>query len=849
LQLVRAALNDRDPSQVRAFISSLSGAEGHLYDYLAEEVIGDLEPGLQRFLMRTSLLETVDLVLGPVAAGISVDAAREYIDQAERQGLLGKGGSAGGYAVRAHPLVRDFLVARLATSQIQGELLEIHSRIALAAEQFDWNVASRHYLAAERADEAERVLSHAIEAILATGAYESADDIARGLVGGLGGTPGLILRSRLAQQRAALSEALKLAEDAWAGAPDSSAALVNLATARVLAGDIAGALDAIRLLEASASADIAPLARSFRQMIETSLAGSLDVAYRDLEELAVSMRARGALHYLGVCLLNGALIQLSRGDHEAALADADEAVASLLASGSINELVGARLARASVLGALGRLEEARIEGQKATETAPPGQLLEVVSDLARTEAFYGESRRGWELLGRLTGEVDPSTDTGAQLFLGKTMLRIRDGEINVGRREWQQIAPGEPHSMPAFEVQRRFLGAYLRFLEGDEAVAVDEIHATMELAISQGADLWRDFGQALQALAGQGGSSAVVTRVGNERPVILSMLAETAVERLVDLDADGRTAVLTEAQRRPDRWRESTRRLVREWDPRTGPNAAELLVSIGVPEDVELLALADKRSKGRGPRRGYLLARRIAPRVLVEDLGRVRIIVGHRTIEGAGVRRRVLALLCLLLSRSRFSATREEAIDSLWPDNDPASALNSLNQTVYFLRRVFEPTYDDETSPGYVGQDTETIWLDQELIDSRSHRCLEMIRKMTAEPSPEATLALANEYSGAFALDFAYEDWSVAFRDALHSSYLRVMERAVRLDLNSGHFARGTYLAERAAEVEPDAEEIQVALVGLYKQQGAHAAAAGQYAHYAQTLRALGEEPVPMSEM
>jgi DNA-binding SARP family transcriptional activator len=202
-----------------------------------------------------------------------------------------------------------------------------------------------------------------------------------------------------------------------------------------------------------------------------------------------------------------------------------------------------------------------------------------------------------------------------------------------------------------------------------------------------------------------------------------------------------------------------------------------------------------------------------------------------------------------LLSRSRFSATREEAIDSLWPENDPASALNSLNQTVYFLRRVFEPRYDDETSPGYVGQDSETIWLDEELIDSRSHRCVEMIRKMTAEPAPEATLALANEYRGAFALDFAYEDWSVAFRDALHSSYLRVMERAVRLDLNSGHFARGTYLAERAAEVEPDSEEIQVALVGLYKQQGAHAAAAGQYAHYAQTLRALGEEPVPMSEM
>jgi hypothetical protein len=53
LQLVRAAIHDRDPAQVRAFISSLSGAEGHLYDYLAEEVVGELPAGTAAFLMRT----------------------------------------------------------------------------------------------------------------------------------------------------------------------------------------------------------------------------------------------------------------------------------------------------------------------------------------------------------------------------------------------------------------------------------------------------------------------------------------------------------------------------------------------------------------------------------------------------------------------------------------------------------------------------------------------------------------------------------------------------------------------------------------------------------------------------
>src|SRR4029078_2817810 len=88
LQLVRSALHDRDAVQVRTFISSLSGAEGHLYEYLAEEVTGALPAALQQFLMRTSVLDTVDVPLGSAAGGISEQETRAYIDEAERYGLL-----------------------------------------------------------------------------------------------------------------------------------------------------------------------------------------------------------------------------------------------------------------------------------------------------------------------------------------------------------------------------------------------------------------------------------------------------------------------------------------------------------------------------------------------------------------------------------------------------------------------------------------------------------------------------------------------------------------------------------------------------------------------------------------
>src|SRR6185436_19400768 len=42
LQLIRTAVRDRNQAEVRDFIKGLTGDQAELYDYLAEEVVGDL---------------------------------------------------------------------------------------------------------------------------------------------------------------------------------------------------------------------------------------------------------------------------------------------------------------------------------------------------------------------------------------------------------------------------------------------------------------------------------------------------------------------------------------------------------------------------------------------------------------------------------------------------------------------------------------------------------------------------------------------------------------------------------------------------------------------------------------
>ena len=169
------------------------------------------------------------------------------------------------------------------------------------------------------------------------------------------------------------------------------------------------------------------------------------------------------------------------------------------------------------------------------------------------------------------------------------------------------------------------------------------------------------------------------------------------------------------------------------WTAMRGPwrfRPAKLLESIGERQDVpRLRALA--KSGRRTPivaDLGRSLSRRVAHRIWIEDQARVSIQAGDRVVPGTTIRRKVLALLCFLISRG-FSATRDQVLDALWPELDPEIAVNSLNQTLYFLRRVFEEDYTEDLSPGYVWHDSDLVWLDEELVDTRTAQIRRLLRR------------------------------------------------------------------------------------------------------------------------
>ena len=232
--------------------------------------------------------------------------------------------------------------------------------------------------------------------------------------------------------------------------------------------------------------------------------------------------------------------------------------------------------------------------------------------------------------------------------------------------------------------------------DGSDALRAAAAHASM-----QRASLWVEHCAAIRAVTGEDGAFAAYVRASaRSGGWPLSRIAELVSARLDHLGEIEQELVRAEVRLRPDRWRTALR-IVVDGDTATALSAARLLEQIGDFDDVPRLRRLARKYRGRPDAElGRALARRIATRVTVEDQGRVAITIGARHVDGSSIRRKVLALLCFLLTRPRFAATRDEVMDALWPEFDPADALNSLNQTVYFLRRVFEPALQGRPIPG-----------------------------------------------------------------------------------------------------------------------------------------------------
>jgi ATP/maltotriose-dependent transcriptional regulator MalT/DNA-binding SARP family transcriptional activator len=851
LQLVQAALRDRTPAEIRRFVRGLSGADQELYDYLAEEVVGDLPEDLQQFLMRTSILQTVTPDLAGVVAEIDPDVVGRLTVAAERLTLLTRPSRDAAAGRRYHPLVREFLEARLKLTAGETAVFAMHRRAAEAAAGSDWRVAAHHYREARDLDCVASVIAAAIPEIMGSGQYAAADEFIE-QVPQDSRSPGLkLVRSRMELQRGEFERALALSsevlEAVGVGTAESDHALLNLVTTHLHIGNPSDALAFARKLKATTASDhLRLIADGSALLVAADGDGSLVTLASQLLSMATTQRGIHP-HYFGVSMLNLAIVSILRDDPREAIGYADQAIDALRETSSRMEYSSALMTKATALTLVGEADRAAVEIGLATALGQAEAALEG----AELSDSYDDASTTWARLESVDVVHLNATDRLAfDLQWARFFSRRGRHEEAVSHMSniRAEISGLYQDQASAHLATAAYVAVAARSPDASEIAG-----EAFESAKRQGAVRWRRVSGLLKAyLLGDQEFGSAVAAVGDAYPWHLTFLADLVAGRMDRLSDTALASVSRAARAHPKRWRFALRAQVDAAQIGEGMGAARLLETIGERSDVRLL-----RSYARRQRRisgasllGRRLARRLADQVFVEDQNRVSIRVGERLIVGSTVRRKVLALLCFLLTKPDLACTRDQVLEALWPDLDPLDAVNSLNQTVYFLRRVLEEDYVDDLSPGYLHHDSDLIWLDRDLVKSRSNECRQRVKALPISPDPSAISRLVDEYSGRFALDFEYEEWAAPYRDWLHASYLEIVERAVTSDIETGHFERGIYLARRVLDVDPAAEQVEVSLLRLYRASGAHAAAAEQYGHYAGMMRdELGLEPPPLESM
>ena len=848
LQLVQAALRDRTPLEIRRFVRSLNGADHEMYDYLAEEVVGDLDEDLQRFLMATSILQVVTPELAEVVSGRAPSEVARLTAAAERLTLLSRLSGGPRTHQRYHPLVREFLEARFRATDGAAAVADLHRRTAAAAAATDWRIAAYHYREAGDTDAVLKVVGDAIPTIMGKGQYALAETFI-GSIPAETRPPGFdLILSRVDMQhgdyQAAIAASQAVLDSGTTDPVQRDHALLNLVTLYFNYGDGDRALALAEELTATKDPNLSSIAEVTVAILQARTATDMDEINRRLRTMARDQRADRA-HHFGVTMANLAYNSIIQDRLQDAAREVEEALMAFESASGLMELASATMAKAQVFARLGRIREAQELIDSLVDAEAGYQHTEVFAEAADTIDTFASRASALAILDRVG---HPSTVTMAD----RRLLALTRARLYLRQRQFDEAAEAladYPAGRPTVAGQHAILAvthAYLKVARGDQD-AGEAAKQAAEQAALQGTDAMRRVGELLLGLAtGRDALNQSIRTIGPSYPWHLTFLADLLAMQLAFVDRECEDLVAQAAKLHPERWRTALREALTIEHGPMNLAAARMLEEIGDSSDIPRLrrmAKSGRRSR-EATNLGRSLSRRLAAPVRVEDQGRVGITVGGRDIAGTSVRRKVLALLCFLMTKPEMSATRDQVLDALWPELDPEIAINSLNQTLYFLRRVFEEHYSEDLSPGYVHHDSDVIWLDAELVTARSVDCRRMVRGLPPRPSPDDVERLTLLYRGRFALDFEYEEWASAYRDSLHATYLEIVERSVHDDFTSGHYDRGIRIARRALDVDGTAEQIEVSLLRLYRVSGAHAAAAEQYAHYASYMRnELGLEP------
>ncbi len=232
----------------------------------------------------------------------------------------------------------------------------------------------------------------------------------------------------------------------------------------------------------------------------------------------------------------------------------------------------------------------------------------------------------------------------------------------------------------------------------------------------------------------------------------------------------------------------------------------------------------------------------------IEVLGTFRVRVGNGVApDEAWRRRKPAAVLKLLALAPGHRMHREQMMDMLWPELDPAAAGANLRKAVHHARAALEATSAGAgdvivTAGDVLALDARDLVVDAVQFRSR----LAAARRANDVDGYRQAIDL---YRGELLPDDPYEEWAAGPRRELQVDFLAGLTEMAGMLEAAGDVEAAIDGVRRLVAADPTGEEANAALMRLYALAGRRADALRQYEHLSRVLdHELGVEPGPATQ-
>jgi predicted ATPase/DNA-binding SARP family transcriptional activator len=224
------------------------------------------------------------------------------------------------------------------------------------------------------------------------------------------------------------------------------------------------------------------------------------------------------------------------------------------------------------------------------------------------------------------------------------------------------------------------------------------------------------------------------------------------------------------------------------------------------------------------------------PELRIELLGGFRVAVNGTAVDDAAWRlRKARAVVKLLALTPEHSLHREQVIEALWPERDPATASNNLRQALFVARRALDSRGDDGAARIEFARDVLRLAAGGLHIDVERFEAAAAAAQRA--PSIERYREAIALYAGELLPEDRFDDWARARRGALSERHLSLLVDLAGLYERAGDHGAALAALQQALVDEPLHERAHRELMRIYAVTGRRQRALAQFHLLRESLR------------